>query len=101
MSLSCSKPRPSGVLSQDEMVNLLIDVHLLQAELQVRNYIHEDAEKLFGKVLSDSIAAKQGWTIDEVQHSLDYYMEDVPTFTAIYQRVLDSLSLKQSLSRFD
>ena len=94
---ACDVDKPVGILSEDDMVNLMIDIHLTQAELQVRNFGHDNAKLIYRRVLEDSIILKRGWDIETVQESMDYYLGDIPEYADIYERVLDSLTLKESL----
>ena len=98
---ACEVDKPLGVMSEDEMVNLMIDIHLTQAELQVRNFGHEESKIIYNRILQDSIVQKRGWDLEEVQESVDYYLGDIPKYSKIYERVLDSLTLKESLVRKD
>ncbi len=97
--LGCIVDRPSDVLSEGDMVNLMIDIHLTQAELQVRNFGHDKSKIIYNRVLQDSILKKRGWELEKVQKSVDYYLENIPEYSEIYERVLDSLTLKESFIR--
>jgi hypothetical protein len=96
---ACDVSKPLGILSEDDMVNLLIDIHITQAELQVRNFGHENSKMIYNRVLQDSIVKKRGWEMEQVQESMDYYLNNIPVYSDIYERVLDSLTLKESLIR--
>lgn len=97
--LACKEERLGNILSEDDMVNLMIDIHLTQAELQVRNFGHEENKRVYSRVLNDSIIKKRGWEINQVEESIDYYLHHIPQYSDIYERVLDSLTLKESLHR--
>ena len=81
------------------MVNLLTDIHITQASLQANSFDHEDSRILYNHLLSDSILVERGYDKEEVRESIKYYMTNVEELASIYERVLDSVNVRESLSR--
>lgn len=99
MVVSCSSSEnKKTVLSKDQMVEVLIDIHLAEAgvqDIRLKNdssiLVYRTQEKLLYKKhnISDSTFIK----------SYNYYIEHPDQLEEIYSAVIDSLSLKQVLLR--
>jgi len=93
----CSKKKtelPQGLLSRSEMVNLLIDVHLLEAKVQ-KLYLTKDSAaqvyEYFEKKLMEEHHVK-----DSIYNlSLNFYLQELDQFKIIYDEVVDSLLARQ------
>ena len=93
------KSKPEGVLPKEKMISFLIDLHIAEARINNLNLRRDSAEKLFHKV-EDSLFAKNGIDSDTVyDYSYEYYLKDIKGLDEIYSAVVDSLSLRERLSK--
>ncbi len=88
---SCSKNRlPEGILSEDKMVEVLVDIHL--AEGLVSTFpIHYDSSRLLYPYFEMEVFKKHSVPDSVFKKSLEYYMRDVKTMDRMYARTIDSL----------
>lgn len=86
---------PDSVLSQEKMAEVLVDVHLLEASLnvsalsrdqQIMNSIHPDSDVL----------KKHNVTKEQYQESFTFYSQNPLLLGEIYQFVLNNLSKMQA-----
>ena len=90
---------PEGVLPQEKMVSFLIDLHIAEARINELNLRRDSAEKFF-EIVEDSLFRKNGIESDTVYfNSYEYYLSDVQGMDNIYSAVVDSLSLRERLSK--
>lgn len=99
IAFSCSdgegllSSRPSGVLSQDDMVEVLIDIHLAESALRVGNVQHiSNADSLYQKSQFLEVFRKHDISPDEFRKSIEYYTEHVTLLDAVYAEVIDRLT---------
>lgn len=85
--------RPSGVVSQDAMVEVLIDIHLAESALRVGNVQHiSNADSLYQKSQFLEVFRKHDISPDDFKKSVQYYTEHVTLLDAIYAEVIDRLT---------
>lgn len=90
---------PEGILPREEMVSFLIDLHIAEARINELNLRRDSAEKFF-RIVEDSLFRKNGIESDSVYFkSYEYYLSDVQGLDDIYSAVVDSLSLRERLSK--
>lgn len=95
---ACSGSNPTPpvhILSADKMVEILIDLHVYQAELGITT-IPPDTAKLFFELKESKLLKKEHATEKQFEQSYQYYMEDVYKMNQIYSRVVDSLGLYEA-----
>ena len=84
--------KPSNLISKDEMVQVLIDLNLIEADLQMK-YSHisfySDAMKKSGY----QILRKHGFTRLQFDNSFDYYASRQEEMIAINNQILDSMNV--------
>lgn len=84
--------KPSNLISKDEMVQVLIDLNLIEADLQMK-YSHisfySDAMKKSGY----QILKKHGFTPLQFENSFDYYASRQEEMIAINNQILDSMNV--------
>lgn len=95
--ISCSK-NESAKLSKDEMVDIIIRIHLAEAKVS-NSYLPSDSALMYYKTMEDSIFGKYNTTKKVYDSSYVYYMKNIEEMDIIYSRVVDSLSLKESLKK--
>lgn len=88
---SCSKQRvPEGLLTEDKMVELLIDIHL--AEGLVSTFpIHYDSSRTLYPLFEKEIFKKHQVPDSVFRKSLEFYMRDAKVMDRLYARTIDSL----------
>lgn len=89
---------PEGVLDEDKMVNLMVDVHLWEARANIMN-AHLDSARLDYSIYKDSMCKKHGITLVQFDSSYSYYMRHMVAMDRIYLRVVDSLNVKFDLQK--
>ena len=87
--LSCDKT-PHGVLSVDDMADLIVDLQIADAyiESHIADYPN-DSTKL---VVKQSIFKKHGITAQEYDSSLVWYAHNMEDYTKAYDKALTTLS---------
>jgi hypothetical protein len=91
----CSRTQaPEVLLSEDEMVEAIIDMYLFESKIIQLNLPRDSAEKIFEKAKPE-LFQKIGITDSAFRQSLDYYMLHSGKIELIYSRVVDSLTLKE------
>jgi len=93
---SCSSilsSKPSGTLSEEQMVDVLVDIHLTESTLKIVNdtsarlndttYLRTRFAKVFNKHVVDP---------DDFTASLDYYMKHIEDLDKIYTEVINRLT---------
>lgn len=91
---------PDHVMAQDQMVPFLIDIHLAEAKIKVLK-LHHDSSMVFYRKLEDDIYEKHHISDSIYKESYDYYMNHPDLLLEIYERVIDSLSLKEKVMSID
>jgi len=102
---------PADLIPQDKMIQVMADVHLLEASLQFRSP-HPPSRQPFSitpvqeipqSLPSDQkslpyydIFAKYGYTHDQYQRSLEWYSMDPLLFGEMYDEVINELVLRQA-----
>lgn len=95
-ALSCDSHRaPSGVLSEDEMVNILIDIQLTEGMVGALPISYDSSQVLYSLMEKD-IFIKHGVEDSVFVNSMRFYLEDARKMDQIYARVIDSLVVRES-----
>lgn len=89
---------PQDVLTQEEMVGLLIDIHILESQTgQLR--ISKDSARIVFKHFEDEILGDHKVDSTLYVKSLEFYYSNPKLMEEIYAAVLDSLSLYERMSQ--
>lgn len=93
---SCqSESIPAGVLSEDQMVNVLVDVQLTEGIVSALPVSYDSSQILY-TLLEKDIFDKHGVTDSVFTQSMLYYLEDAGKMDRIYTRVIDSLVVREN-----
>ncbi|UZD22550.1 DUF4296 domain-containing protein [Algoriphagus halophytocola] len=93
---SCeSSKRPEGLLSEDKMVNVLIDIHLTEGIVSSLPVAY-DSSKVLYSLLEKDILKKHQVEDSVFTQSMLYYLQDPSNMEDIYARVVDSLVVRES-----
>lgn len=93
--------KPKTVLSEPEMVALLIDMHIAEARIANLSVRRDSSIYLF-EIMEDSLYKKHGIAHDSIYlASYEYYLNNLGEMDKIYSAVVDSLSLRERLSKME
>jgi len=97
MVVSCSGDNPpESVMSEEEMVSYLIELHIAEASVQNIRLQADSAKVVFSA--EEKYLLKKHHINDSIFiHSYNYYIEHPEKLEEIYSAVVDSISLKESL----
>ncbi|AKP50290.1 DUF4296 domain-containing protein [Cyclobacterium amurskyense] len=94
-TISCHENDGSdNILSEDDMVNILVDIHLTEGFVQSLS-IPYDSTKILYPILERRIFEKHGIPDSVYIKSLEYYLRDATKMEYLYERAIDSLSVKE------
>lgn len=84
IATGCAK-RPEGVLSDDEMVSLIVDMQLADGYCNATyNGSHSSDNR---SVMGERVLAAHGVTIEQLDSSLSWYGRNMDTYTELYEQV--------------
>jgi hypothetical protein len=89
-----SQEKPKGLLSQDEMVSLMVDVYLAEARISTTGIPRDSATKLF-EPYESALIAKRGITDSILQANYAYYLQKPDELEKILDAVIDTLNLRE------
>jgi hypothetical protein len=93
---SCnSSNKPAGLLSEDKMVEVLIDIHLTEG-LSSAMPVSYDSSKVLYNLLEQDVFLKHAVSDSVFTQSMLYYFRDPAYMEQIYARVVDSLMVRES-----
>lgn len=87
-------PAPADLLSEKKMTGILVDIHLLESRLETMGLPHDTASNYF-RTQQEEIFKKHQVAPDKFFKSYDYYVANVSELDKIYEKVVDSLSVKE------
>jgi hypothetical protein len=96
---ACSKDsnsKPDRLLSKDQMVNLLTDLHLAEAKIQTLNYKSADSGKIAYLQLEEQVFTSHNITKKDYDSSFSYYNKNLAELNEIYEKTIDSIGMRQS-----
>jgi hypothetical protein len=97
--VSCKKEsKPQGILSHAQMVDWMIAVYLAEARVQLLSLPIDSAYKIF-RPYQDSLMRQKSLQDSVLRKSYQYYLRNSVELEAIYDTVIDSLSLREQLLR--
>lgn len=89
---------PKGVLDKAQMTSMLVEVYLAEARLTSYPITNDSSFRLY-KPFEESLFRKMGISDSTVSKSYRYYFEHPRELEAIYDAVIDSLSLREQKTR--
>lgn len=97
LAASCdSNQVPAGLLSEDKMVNVLIDIQLTEGMVSALPVPYDSSQVLY-TLMEKDVFLKHGVEDSVFYNSMIFYLEDAKKMDQIYSRVIDSLVVKESL----
>lgn len=98
-SFSCTKEKKEEpALDRDQMVDLLIDIYLAEARTTLLPVNRDSAFRLF-LPYQDSLMFTKGIADSTLKNAYGYYLRHPTELEAIYDAVIDSLSLREQRIR--
>jgi len=97
---SCSSETkvPDNVLDKSTMINLVSELHLTEAYVNV-NYPYSDSARYIFRKLEDSVLKANGTQKTVFDSSMSYYQKDIKTMDEIYAASIDSLTLIEGTNK--
>ena len=99
---SCAKEedreKPEWLLEKDKMIGFLIDLHVIEAKLGRLGIKRDSIDKLF-EVYEKQLFSKHQINDSIYYKSYKYYLDDVKEMKEIYVAVVDSLNVREQLSK--
>lgn len=97
MAIACGGERiPDTVIAEEEMVNILIDLHLAEAQVQDLRLKPDSAKKVM-KIQEKLLYKKYEISDSLFIRSYNYYIEHPEKLEEVYTALIDTLSLRQVL----
>jgi len=97
--VSCGKSvKDEPPLSRDEMVSLMMEVYLSEARMTLLPLPRDSSYKLF-LAHQDSILHERGLNDSTLHKAYSYYINHPAELEAIYDAIIDSLSLREQRAR--
>ncbi len=91
--------KPRDLVSRDQMISLLVDIHLSEAVYQIKRFSSEELKKYSETDFYYSILKKYGVADSTFEKSLIYYSSKPKEFEKIYTRVINRLTeMEQELN---
>ena len=100
---ACSKKDteiPAGVLSKDQMVRVLIDIHLLESKVKKLNLKVDSSQAVYRhyeQLLLEDLEISR----EQYDRSLEFYVDEIELLKDIYEEVSDSLLARTKSEKFD
>lgn len=98
---SCDKKDPAmpdDLLSKESMVNILINIHIAEAAISLKDLPSDSAQVLY-KRKKQEIFKEHGVASSRFYKSYQYYISDIKGMDDIYAAVIDSLSLREAIGK--
>ncbi|RIW12037.1 DUF4296 domain-containing protein [Algoriphagus lacus] len=86
---------PGGILSEDQMVKVLIDIQLTEGIVSALPIPYDSSQVLYS-VLEKEVFSKHGVEDSVFTKSMLFYLEDAKKMDRIYGRVIDSLTVLET-----
>lgn len=98
MLLSCDQDKnPPEVLSEDKMVEVLLDIHLNEGISSALPISYDSSQALYN-LLEKELFANHGLSDSVFRESMRYYLQFPSRMDQLYERVIDSLVVKETLA---
>ena len=102
--LSCTSEseldvKPADFISEEKMIDVLIDVHITESALSLQNFNRDSSLRLFVYYKED-IFKEYKISEKQFQESYDYYSRHSKQFDHMYEVIIDSLKVKEAMGKF-
>lgn len=94
---SCSGDAdPVGLLSEDKMVDILVDIHMAEGMASSLPIPYDSSKKIY-PLLEKEVFRKHQIPDSVYMESFQYYLRNSAIMERIYARTIDSLALKEKI----
>jgi hypothetical protein len=90
--------KPDNLVPQDKMVQILADVHILEARIETRILYPDTALMTFNKE-QQRILEKYGVKEKDFRDTYRFYLNNIPQMDKLYEVILDTLSVREAKAR--
>lgn len=90
---------PADLLEKDQMISLLIDLHLAEAKMSYTGSRNADSIEIIYRNYEQAIFEEHHATDSSYLHSYEYYLDHMDELEEIYSAVVDSLSVMNSVEK--
>lgn len=97
VGVSCQNkgyPKPDGLPSQNEMVDILYEIHLAEAIANRNRYTVRDSTKIESDDMYQAVLEKHGLNDSIMAMSVIYYSGKPKVYEKIYSKVVERLNVK-------
>jgi hypothetical protein len=103
VSMACVKEPlpPPNTLSKDQMINILIDIHLAEAKVGRLPFRSLDSSKALFRKMELDIFKKHQVDTATYRKSFEFYLNNTSRLDEIYAAVIDSLSYRESTGKME
>ncbi len=96
-AVACGKSSgPKEIMTDKQMVNYLIQLHIAEAEVQNLRLRKDSSETVF-KIYEKHLLEKNSLTDSLFIDSYNYYLQNPAELELIYEAVVDSISVRKSI----
>ena len=97
LGFSCSgDPDPVDLLSEDKMVDILVDIHMAEGMASSLPIPYDSSKKIY-PLLEKEVFLKHQVPDSVYMESFQYYLRNSAMMERIYARTIDSLALKEKI----
>ncbi|MBX7107178.1 MAG: DUF4296 domain-containing protein [Chitinophagales bacterium] len=89
---------PSGILPEDKMIHILLDVHIAESSVNSRGMTNQQLNQLVAAKY-DTVMKKNGTTFRIFEESFNYYLRHPEQFEMIYQEIVNQLTALEGKSK--
>lgn len=101
ISASCGRSEkvPDHVIVPDQMVSILVDVHLLESRID-QLFLSKDSSRVIFQAYEQQLFEQYDVTEKQYRESYMWYFDNVRMMESLYGRVVDSLLVRQQSKKF-
>ncbi|MDQ3395216.1 MAG: DUF4296 domain-containing protein [Bacteroidota bacterium] len=102
LAFSCDRKKatPAGIIPQEKMVGIFIDMHITESKISALN-LKRDSTRILFKHYEQEVLNKHNVAKEIYLESFKYYTENVNDMERIYDAVIDSLSLREKILKIE
>lgn len=97
--LSCSDSKPTNRLPEDQMAEILADIHLDEGKISALNIVSADTSVILYNQLERATLKRHGVDSTVFAKSFSSYVQEPQDFIDLYQKVNAALARKQQKAK--
>ncbi|MBD1396314.1 DUF4296 domain-containing protein [Pontibacter sp. JH31] len=90
--------KPDNLIPEDKMVQILADIHILEAQIETRIVYPDTALMVFNKEQL-RLLEKHGVEEKDFRATYKFYLENIQQMDKLYDIILDTLSVREAKVR--